>query len=122
MMPMSSASSTPERVPVWQRMWRNHPAIKDGMMALSQMAGFRPVNVTGRERVLVAEVGSIGDQAASGHKESMEVNRGQFLLSSKRDEQITMQYGQYAWQAAAFARWHEPDDARVSSPVLVQRG
>src|SRR5439155_624316 len=22
------------------------------------------------------------------------------------------------WKAAAFARWHEPDDARVSSPVL----
>jgi hypothetical protein len=21
------------------------------------------------------------------------------------------------WKAAAFARWHEPDDARVSSPV-----
>jgi len=25
-------------------------------------------------------------------------------------------------KAAAFARWHEPDDARVSSPDLVQRG
>jgi hypothetical protein len=22
------------------------------------------------------------------------------------------------WKAAAFVRWHEPDDARVSSPVL----
>jgi hypothetical protein len=22
------------------------------------------------------------------------------------------------WKAAAFARWYEPDDARVSSPVL----
>src|SRR6266403_678447 len=22
------------------------------------------------------------------------------------------------WKAAAFARWHEPDDARVSSPVV----
>ena len=22
------------------------------------------------------------------------------------------------WKAAAFARWHEPDDARVSSPDL----
>src|SRR4029077_14701308 len=26
------------------------------------------------------------------------------------------------WKAAAFVRWHEPDDARVSSPDLVQRG
>ena len=25
-------------------------------------------------------------------------------------------------KAAAFVRWHEPDDARVSSPDLVQRG
>src|SRR6478736_2269470 len=24
----------------------------------------------------------------------------------------------FKWKAAAFARWHEPDDARVSSPVL----
>ena len=24
----------------------------------------------------------------------------------------------FNWKAAAFARWHEPDDARVSSPVL----
>jgi hypothetical protein len=25
------------------------------------------------------------------------------------------------WKAAAFARWHEPDDARVSSPVQAAR-
>jgi hypothetical protein len=25
---------------------------------------------------------------------------------------------QQQWKAAAFARWHEPDDARVSSPDL----
>jgi L-alanine-DL-glutamate epimerase-like enolase superfamily enzyme len=30
----------PERDPVWQRMWVNRPAIKDGMMAVSQGAGF----------------------------------------------------------------------------------
>ena len=24
----------------------------------------------------------------------------------------------YKWKAAAFVRWHEPDDARVSSPDL----
>jgi tripartite-type tricarboxylate transporter receptor subunit TctC len=24
----------------------------------------------------------------------------------------------FQWKAAAFARWHEPDDARVSSPDL----
>src|SRR6516225_1027042 len=54
------------------------------------------IDVAGSAHILIADVGSIGDQAASGHKESMEVNCGQFLLSSKRDEQITMQYGQYA--------------------------
>jgi L-alanine-DL-glutamate epimerase-like enolase superfamily enzyme len=30
----------PERDPVWQRMWVNRPAIKDGMMTVSQGAGF----------------------------------------------------------------------------------
>jgi hypothetical protein len=26
----------------------------------------------------------------------------------------------FEWKAAAFARWHEPDDARVSSPESVR--
>jgi hypothetical protein len=30
----------PERDPVWQRMWVNRPAIKDGMMAVSPGPGF----------------------------------------------------------------------------------
>jgi D-arabinonate dehydratase len=30
----------PERDPVWQHMWLNRPAIKDGMMAVSQGGGF----------------------------------------------------------------------------------
>src|SRR5499427_3461246 len=30
----------PERDPVWQRMWVNRPAIKDGMMSVSQGPGF----------------------------------------------------------------------------------
>jgi D-galactarolactone cycloisomerase len=30
----------PERDPVWQRMWVNRPAIKDGMMSVSQGQGF----------------------------------------------------------------------------------
>jgi hypothetical protein len=33
-------------------------------------------------------------------------------LEGKREEPDVQ------WKAAAFARWHEPDDARVSSPVL----
>jgi D-arabinonate dehydratase len=30
----------PERDPVWQRMWVNRPAIKDGMMDVSPAPGF----------------------------------------------------------------------------------
>ena len=30
----------PERDPVWQTMWANRPAIKDGMMQVSQEPGF----------------------------------------------------------------------------------
>jgi L-alanine-DL-glutamate epimerase-like enolase superfamily enzyme len=30
----------PERDPIWQRMWINRPAIKDGMMGVSQGPGF----------------------------------------------------------------------------------
>ena len=30
----------PERDPVWQRMWANRPAIRDGRMQISDNAGF----------------------------------------------------------------------------------
>jgi len=30
----------PERDPVWQSVWANRPAVKDGMFALPQGAGF----------------------------------------------------------------------------------
>ena len=45
----------------------------------------------------------------AGHRHLARVNR-------QREEP------EVQWKAAAFVRWHEPDDARVSSPVLVQRG
>src|SRR6202022_3379364 len=41
----------------------------------------------------------------SGHRHLAWVNR-------QREEPDVQ------WKAAAFARWHDPDDARVSSPVL----
>jgi len=28
----------------------------------------------------------------------------------------------FRWKAPAFVEWHEPDEARVSRPDLVQRG
>jgi hypothetical protein len=33
--------------------------------------------------------------------------------SNRQQEELDAQ-----WKAAAFTRWHEPDDARVSSPDL----
>ena len=41
------------------------------------------------------------------------IGSGQPLLDNRHREEPEVQ-----WKAAAFARWHEPDDARVSSPDL----
>ena len=41
------------------------------------------------------------------------IGSGQPLSDNRHREEPEVQ-----WKAAAFARWHEPDDARVSSPDL----
>src|ERR1700732_2164336 len=59
--------------------------------------------------VLAMKRGNARGAKGAGHRHLARVNR-------HREEPDVQ------WKAAAFARWHEPDDARVSSPVLVQRG
>src|SRR6516225_6847945 len=59
--------------------------------------------------VVVMKRGNARGTKGAGHRHLARVNR-------QREEPDVQ------WKAAAFARWHEPDDARVSSPVLVQRG
>src|SRR6266508_4558192 len=58
-------------------------------------------------------------------------DEGSVMLVERRGRVIAVELGptggagrspKVQRKAAAFARWHEPDDARVSSPDLVQRG
>src|SRR5262249_50856810 len=65
---------------------------RDGLPRSSVEAGVMPVERRGR----VIVIGS-----------------GQPLSDNRHWEEPEVQ-----WKAAAFARWHEPDDARVSSPDL----
>src|SRR6202022_4811051 len=55
--------------------------------------------------VVVMKRGNARGAKGAGHRHLARVNR-------QREEPDVQ------WKAAAFARWHEPDDARVSSPVL----
>ena len=55
--------------------------------------------------VVVLKRGNARGAKGAGHRHLARVNR-------QREEPDVQ------WKAAAFARWHEPDDARVSSPVL----
>jgi hypothetical protein len=55
--------------------------------------------------VVVMKRGNARGAKGAGHRRWDRVNR-------QRDEPDTQ------WKAAAFMRWHEPDDARVSSPDL----
>ena len=48
------------------------------------------VDVAGRAPVLVDEIRPIGDQAAAGDEEALEVDRGQFVPGRQRDDQIAM--------------------------------
>jgi hypothetical protein len=61
---------------------------RGGLLRSSDEAGVMPVER--REQAIAIVIGSTGNGRSSILK----------------------------WKAAAFARWHEPDDARVSSPVL----
>ena len=53
-------------------------------------------------------------------------NEAGVMLVERRERAIAIWLGSTGngrnldvqWKAAAFVRWHEPDDARVSSPVL----
>jgi hypothetical protein len=53
----------------------------------------------------VMKRGNARGAKGAGHRHLARVNR--------QREELEVQ-----WKAAAFARWHEPDDARVSSPDL----
>ena len=61
---------------------------RGGLLRSSDEAGVMPVER--RERVIAICIGSTGNGRNPVYK----------------------------WKAAAFVRWHEPDDARVSSPDL----
>src|SRR5229473_8597051 len=55
--------------------------------------------------VVALKRGNARGAKGAGHRHLARVNR-------QREEPDVQ------WKAAAFARWHEPDDARVSSPDL----
>src|SRR5207302_9049144 len=65
-----------------------------------------PMHRLGADCFVVAlKRGNARGAKGAGHRHLARVNR-------QREEPDVQ------WKAAAFARWHEPDDARVSSPVL----
>ena len=55
--------------------------------------------------VVVMKRGNARGAKGAGHRHCDRVNR-------QREEP------DFKWKAAAFARWHEPDDVRMSSPDL----
>src|SRR5215831_7990963 len=57
--------------------------------------------------IVVMKRGNARGAKGAGHRHWARVNRQR----EEPDEQ---------WKAAAFGRWHEPDDARVSSPESVR--
>ena len=59
--------------------------------------------------VVASKRGNARGAKGAGHRHLTRVNRQR----EEPDDQ---------WKAAAFVRWHEPDELRGSSPVLVQRG
>src|SRR6266403_5725124 len=66
---------------------------RGGLLRSSEEAGVMPVER--REQAIAIWLGSTG------------------VGSNRHQEEPDVQ-----WEAAAFVRWHEPDDARVSSPDL----
>src|SRR5262245_30778630 len=62
-----------------------------GLLALE-----KAIDVAGRAPELVGEIGPIGDQTAVSNEESVEVDRGYFVLGRKPDDQIAMSHRQWA--------------------------
>ena len=52
----------------------------------------------------------------------MGLERRRWVIAADLGQLVRREEPFVQWKAAAFVRWHEPDDARVSSPDLVQRG
>src|SRR6266481_7962787 len=48
----------------------------------------------------------------------MGLERRRWVIAAGLGQLVRREEPFVQWKAAAFARWHEPDDARVSSPVL----
>ena len=48
----------------------------------------------------------------------MAVERRGWVIAVDLGQRVRPEEPFVQWKAAAFTRWHEPDDARVSSPVL----
>ena len=48
----------------------------------------------------------------------MLVERRGWVIAVELGQLVQREEPDVQWKAAAFARWHEPDDARVSSPDL----
>ena len=60
--------------------------------------------------VVVMKRGNARGAKGAGHRHLARVN---WCWVNRHQEEPDVQ-----WKAAAFVRWHEPDDARVSSPDL----
>jgi hypothetical protein len=59
-----------------------------------------------------------GPPRSSGEAGVMLVERRGWVIAADLGQLVRREEPFVQWKAAAFARWHEPDDARVSSPDL----
>jgi hypothetical protein len=55
---------------------------------------------------------------SSGEGPVMGLERRGWVIAADLGQLVRREEPFVQWKAAAFARWHEPDDARVSSPDL----
>jgi hypothetical protein len=72
------------------------------------------IDVTGRTPELVKEIGSVGDQAASGGEEASGVDGGQLMPGRERDDQVAMTQRQWTprHDQGFMGRPHECSDGR----------
>ena len=59
-----------------------------------------------------------GPPRSSDEADVMFVERRGRVIAADMGQRVRPEEPFVRWKAAAFKRWHEPDDARVSSPVL----
>ena len=107
----------PERHPACRRR-EARPGFRTERENLTGDAKGKGTSGSNREAESTDALGRGGLPRSSDEGPVMGLERRRWAIVADLGQLVRREEPFVQWKAAAFARWHEPDDARVSSPDL----